>query len=588
MRRINENIKLNIKPIHVFLEEKANDENLNEGLRDWVKSGLEWVEKTFKYLKATIAKWGKYFVAIDENGIMPVIMPITGQQAYLNGLVDKNAVTFIGAPEDSKFVKLNTGEKDLIMKRPDFWGGINESVEIPEIDWTLIPENYLDSDFVANGYKIIVEGDQNSLDIKNKEFAYSNVDDDELIEEIEEAYEWPLDKQLLIWGAPGVGKTQIVKKVLKSTKNSKGRLIDFALSQCDETSFFLPDYAYDEDGNKVGARQLPQSTLPVYKPTGDPKKDKKLDEGCGRGILFFDEMTVARPAVLTICLKLINDRMLGEYKLGSGWACIGAANRSYDEPGRDLNWSNALGNRYTQVNFSPSYKNWRKWAETRGIFDVTLLDFIENNQEYFYTIPDEENWEALFASPRSWEKCCITFKNLFVSGRLEGVDLFDAWKRNPRKIARVIGSNVGSTAASAFIEYLKLIDAVDLEKLKLVWTDSDKAPLPDKEGRRYKLDSGYIFTIQIVKLLNREPSAEEFAQLTKWLIRLDDSTLMHRIINFLFEKYPSMHSKIGEAIQGKAKTKDSHKYADSMMKLSTHYERYANKDFKAMMNGLQN
>jgi hypothetical protein len=49
-----------------------------------------------------------------------------------------------------------------------------------------------------------------------------------------------------------------------------------------------------------------------------------------------------------------------------------------------------------------------------------------------------------------------------------------------------------------------------------------------------------------------------------------------------------MHSKIGEAIQGKTKTKDSHKYADSMMKLSTHYERYANKDFEAMMNGLEN
>lgn len=592
MRSINELAKMNIKPIHLFLEEKVNDESLNEGLKDWVKAGLEWVTKTFKYLKNTlIAKYGKYFVGIWDDGIMPAVLPIMGLQAYKNGVMDRNITYFSADPEDAPYVKTNVSEDMLVAKRKNTF----ESVEYPEIDWSQINENYLDPEFVKNGYQFITEADDkaknkkgNPLDMQgNNEFIFSNVDDDELMFWANKAFKRPTHLQLVIWGAPGVGKTQIVKRMLKNVKDKKTRFIDFPLAQSDETSFFLPDYVYNEAGQKIATQQLPISGLPVYKPTGDPKKDKKLDESCGSGILFFDEMTRAKQAVLDICLKLINDRMLGEYKLGSGWACIGACNRNYDEPEQDLRWGRALGNRYTQINFSPSYKNWRKWAESKGIFDTTLLDFLAANEEYMYTVPSDENWEGLFASPRSWEKCCITFKDFVEDGDFTG-DMYDAWKTNPRLLQQVIGSNVGGTAAAAFIEYLKLIDTVDLEKLKLVWTDSDKAPLPDKEGRRYKLDSGYVFTVQIVKLLNREPSAEEFAQLTKWLIRLDDSTLMHRIINFLFEKYPSMHSKIGEAIQGKSKTKDSHKYADSMMKLFTHYERYANKDFEAMMNGLEN
>lgn len=584
MRRINELAKMNIKPIHLFLEEKVNDESLNEGLKDWAKAGLEWVTKTFKYLKNTIvAKYGKYFVGIWDDGIMPVVLPIMGQQAYKNGVMDRNITYFSADPEDQAFVKLNVTEDTLIEKRKRTF----ESVEYPEIDWSQIDEKYLDPEFVKNGYQVITEANK-AFDMKtNKEFNSSNVDDDMLMWWIDKAFKRPTNVQLVIWGAPGIGKTQIVKRVLKNVKDKKTRLIDFPMAQSDETSFFLPDYVYNEQGQKIAAQQLPISGLPVYKPTGDPKKDKKLDEKCGAGILFFDEMTRAKQAVLDICLKLINDRMLGEYKLGSEWAIICACNRNYDEPEQDLRWGRALGNRFTHVNFSPSFKNWRKWAETRGIFDQTFLDFLDANQEYMYTTDEDENWEGLFNSPRSWEKCCIIFKDCVMDGDFTG-DMFDGWKQNPWLLKHIIASNVGDTAASAFIEYLKLVDAVDLEKLKLVWTDSDKAPLPDKEGRRYKLDSGYVFTVQIVKLLNREPSAEEFAQLTKWLIRLDDSTLMHRIINFLFEKYPSMHSKIGEAIQGKSKTKDSHKYADSMMKLSTHYERYANKDFEAMIDGLQN
>ena len=45
---------------------------LNEGVLDWVK-------KTYTYLKRQIVRCGEYFVALINGEIAPVIMPITGQ-----------------------------------------------------------------------------------------------------------------------------------------------------------------------------------------------------------------------------------------------------------------------------------------------------------------------------------------------------------------------------------------------------------------------------------------------------------------------------------------------------------------------------
>jgi GTPase SAR1 family protein len=305
--------------------------------------------------------------------------------------MDRNITYFSADPEDAPYVKTNVSEDMLVAKRKNTF----ESVEYPEIDWSQINENYLDPEFVKNGYQFITEADAkkgNPLDMQgNAEFIFSNVDDDELMFWANKAFKRPTHLQLVIWGAPGVGKTQIVKRMLKNVKDKKTRFIDFPLAQSDETSFFLPDYVYNEAGQKIATQQLPISGLPVYKPTGDPKKDKKLDEACGSGILFFDEMTRAKQAVLDICLKLINDRMLGEYKLGSGWACIGACNRNYDEPEQDLRWGRALGNRYTQINFSPSYKNWRKWAESKWkIAEKQNKVICINKQGKPYAVPKEK------------------------------------------------------------------------------------------------------------------------------------------------------------------------------------------------------
>ena len=598
MRNITES-SIDIKPIVQFLQEQSENTGLNEGLRDWAIAGLEWVKKTYHYLKNTIAQCGKYFVAIIDGEIAPVVMPITGQQAYMNGLVNKKVITHVGNSEDKKYSKINTNENTVLAKYPTFLEqlksmSLNESEEVHEIDWSQIDEKYLDPEFVKNGYMINedeLNSRQSDLDSRNSEMSLNNVDDKELMEDIQEAIDFPEDVSLMIWGAPGIGKTQIVKRTLKMSRDNNARFIDCAIAHMTEDDFFLPAYDLDEAGNRVGVKRLPLSHLPLYLPTGDRKKDKELDAACGSGILFLDEITRAKEAVLNICLKLINDRILDQYKLGSGWAIICAGNRSYDEPGmrQEMNWTSALGNRMDHVTYSPAYKDWRKWAETKGYMDRDVLDFLEleENTKFFYQIPDtDENEEKVYPSPRSWTRMCIRLANLNKTAEIEGFNAFDLWRKMPRKVERVLGGTVGASAAAKFMQYLTLKSQVDIKKLKLAWEDAKNAPLPKKSGKSYSLDSGYIFITTICSMMKHEPTPEEFSEFADYLIRLDDESLMSRALTLICQIHPGIVKKSGErtikGLKQRAGQEDPEKYLSSFKKLMAHYKEFANTSFRSL------
>ena len=144
-----------------------------------------------------------------------------------------------------------------------------------------------------------------------------NVNKDELYMEIERALDNPLGKPLMIWGAPGIGKAQIVQAVLRA--NSKGRLID------------------------VKASEVTPYDLKMV--VGDA-----ANEGEG-GVIFLDELSRASASVQNICLKLADERIIGDAKIGSEWVIISAG----DDPDSVQNFSTALGNRFEQVNYVPDF-----------------------------------------------------------------------------------------------------------------------------------------------------------------------------------------------------------------------------------------
>ena len=131
---------------------------------------------------------------------------------------------------------------------------------------------------------------------------------------------------LMVWGAPGLGKSSILRDVARELGIG---FIDVRLAQREPVDRGLPVPGPD------GVKWLVASGLPR-----DPNS---------RGIILFDEITAADRSLQVAAYELILDRRLGElYKVPDGWYICAAANRTEDRAVA-ATMSSALANRLLQV-----------------------------------------------------------------------------------------------------------------------------------------------------------------------------------------------------------------------------------------------
>lgn len=333
---------------------------VNESLDDFIKfhgSSLNEgiLQKIGNFFGNLLVKVGNLLLFKDETTeeIEPVITPMNIGLLQKRGLLPAS-VSYIPSNEDKKIMpELSSLKSDLDMIRR------------PQQEW----ERYI------NGESMNESLNEEVVPLEHEDKNIVNISRDELFDEIEMAMDDPNKKPLMIWGAPGIGKTQIVKTVLSA--NGGGRLIDIQTSKMAPDDWTLPAILPGSNGELPQAIDLPKSWLPVYTPTGDPEKDKELDEmanwGNG-GIIFLDELSRASESVQGTCLKLVDERIIGDSKLGSKWTIISASNRAVDDPETLPQWSTALGNRFEQVNYVPDFKSWKEWAT--GKVDQRIIDFL--------------------------------------------------------------------------------------------------------------------------------------------------------------------------------------------------------------------
>lgn len=184
---------------------------------------------------------------------------------------------------------------------------------------------------------------------------------------------------VMIWGAPGVGKSDLVRQ----TAQRQGiPLIDLRLSQLEPTD--LRGIPLQDQGR---VRWIPPEELP------DAERDGP------EGILFLDEINAAPPAVAASAYQLILDRRLGTYRLPSGWTIIAAGNR-LDDRGITYAMPAPLANRFMHVTLLADVAAWLDWAVRNDISPV-LCDFMAAEPEWLVRFSPEPEATA-FPSPRSW------------------------------------------------------------------------------------------------------------------------------------------------------------------------------------------
>jgi len=345
----------------------------------------------------------------------------------------------------------------------------------------------------------------------------SNEDADEIKDAVKDAYEYRLSEgdhaTLFLWGAPGIGKTEIV---IDTAEDLGMDIIVFHLSQIEPTEFrgvpkieqMLKDVGGKLSSDTSGERTV--NKLPIIFPTDNGPNNNG-------GIFFLDELNRAPKMVLSAALPLCLDGKIGDYELPSKWIIVAAGNRKEDIGFDAIEIEPALANRFQHLNFVPTVKKWTEWAVNKKFIDPDLIGFLNFYKDYFHRLEEDEGSSA-WASPRSWSKA-----SRLVYAKSKEFKMDDKQKR------KIYTRNVGTEAAVAFMDYLKLREKFNEKDVKDVYEKGIKAKHPPKnlnEGR------AAMYAIAFYKK-NEKLKPEELKNLIAYALSLPNFETKTSLLSFI-------------------------------------------------------
>jgi MoxR-like ATPase len=185
---------------------------------------------------------------------------------------------------------------------------------------------------------------------------------------------------VMLWGPPGVGKSQMVAQV---GRRNEVPVIDIRLSQMEPS---------DLRGIPFRVEERVEWAVPAMLPDAERHGPE--------GILFLDEITSAPPSVSAAAYQLLLDRRLGEYRVPEGWALFAAGNRQGDR-GVTYAMPAPLANRFAHFEVETHLDDWVAWAWPAGV-DERVIAFLRFRPELLFDFDPAHNPVA-FPTPRSWE-----------------------------------------------------------------------------------------------------------------------------------------------------------------------------------------
>ena len=270
----------------------------------------------------------------------------------------------------------------------------------------------------------------------------------------------------IFWGAPGIGKTAWINAEVKDL----GLHMETVISSVREPA--------DMSGLPVITENGVTFSIPMW-----AQNINKTG-----GVVFFDEMTTAAPAVQASLLRVIHEGVVGETKLRDDVYFMAAANPAeYAANGYEL--AGPLANRFIHLNFRedpadfcanfPTY--WGKVPELKGIKDTVwgekrglVAAYLSARPTSLLAFPEaESNRGKAWPSPRSWDAAS---RVLAACNSLE----------------EAIPLVVGAVGESQGIEFFSWLKNMDLPKPKDVLDNVDSFKVPERSDKTYAIISGIV------------------------------------------------------------------------------------------------
>lgn len=216
--------------------------------------------------------------------------------------------------------------------------------------------------------------------IKTLSFMYKNV--------INKGLDLKNTPSVMLWGPPGVGKSQSIRELAKILENETRKKVNVT-----DVRLLL--------FNPIDLRGIPTAnedkTLAIWlKPhifQMDPSPSVI-------NILFLDEITAAPQSVQAAAYQITLDRTVGEHRLPNNCIVIAAGNRTTDKSVA-YTMPKALANRLLHLEVEPNFNSWNEWAISSGI-NSKVLGFLKFKPNYLIETDIKASTLA-YATPRTWE-----------------------------------------------------------------------------------------------------------------------------------------------------------------------------------------
>ena len=200
-------------------------------------------------------------------------------------------------------------------------------------------------------------------------------------------------RPILLLGAPGIGKTQIMEQAARECGVA---LVAYSITHHTRQSAiglpFISKKQYGGQEYSVTEYTMSEIVASVY--------DKMEETGLSEGILFIDEINCVSETLAPAMLQFLQCKTFGNHAIPEGWVIVAAGNPpEYNKSVRDFDVVTL--DRVKKIPVEPDLDVWKEYAYIEGIHPA-ILSYLNLRNSYFYKMETTVEGRK-FATPRGWE-----------------------------------------------------------------------------------------------------------------------------------------------------------------------------------------